>query len=151
MFVFRLDIIHQGLSLEVKLQRWLAPNFRILGLLTLRPTEHQHQDEQDENYRRYQQRNLPEAVGPVALYLAGAAVDDNLKDLLIEAIGTGVNRQQQVLECDPGIMCDEILNPLLVPADGLPNIALNHGCGDLLHSLETLREVNLVTLSSESR
>jgi hypothetical protein len=57
-------------------------------------TKHNNQQEYKYQYRDYQQRDLPNTVRTITLDLAGSAVDHDLKQLAVELISAGVNRQQ---------------------------------------------------------
>src|SRR6185295_15096031 len=86
-------------------------------VLSLPITKDHNQQKYEDQHRDNQQCDLPNTVRTVALDLAGAAVDDDLKQLAVVLISAGVNRQQQVLERDIGIASVESLDRLHVPAD----------------------------------
>jgi len=85
------------------------------------------------------------------LDLAGAAVYQNLKELVVVAIRAGVNRKQQVFESDVVITGLRTVDPLFVTADVIPNIVLNCRRNNSLRVFESLGEVDLITLRFESR
>src|SRR5436305_1381132 len=95
--------------------------------LFLSASEQENDGDEHGEQREDEEENLPEAVGPLALHLAGAAVDDHLVDLLAVAVRADVDGEQEVLEGDGRVAGLDAVDALLVAADVAPHVRLDDG------------------------
>src|SRR5215204_2495524 len=108
--------------------------------------EDEAEDDEDDEDEEGEEEYLPDAVGALALHLAGAAVDDDLVDLVVEAVGADVDGEQEVLEGDGRVLRRDVRDALLVAADVAAHVRVDDGGGRLLRQLEALGEAHLVAL-----
>src|ERR1043165_1497088 len=108
--------------------------------------QHEQEKADDEENGDDQQRDLYKAVGAVALHFARAAIDDYLVDLLVQPVSPRIDRQQQMLEGDPGVVRRHIRNALLVPSDGAAHIAFDDARRKHLGLLEPFAQLDLIAL-----
>src|SRR4029079_8133190 len=87
---------------------------RVYSRLT--PAEDEDEEEDDEEDGEDEERDLPDAVGALALHLAGATVDDDLVDLVLKTIGADVDGEQEMLEGDGRVLRRDVRDALLVAA-----------------------------------
>src|ERR1700752_3077604 len=98
-FVFIGQLLRKSASVRSKLHRTtdlLESTRRVWSCQhsELSIGKHQHEQHYHHRHKHYEQRNLPKTQRALALYFAGTAVDYNLIELAVVAIGPGVNRQQ---------------------------------------------------------
>src|SRR2546423_1061125 len=100
------------------------------GLPTFSPmAEHENQRDEDGEQCEYEEEDLPEAVGALALHLARATVDDDLIDLFMEAVRADVDREQEVFEGDGRVVGRDLVDALLVAADVMAHVRFDDGHG----------------------
>src|SRR5215207_1738416 len=95
----------------------VRPSVRTRCTAALAPAEDEAEDDEDGDEEEDEEENLPEAVGALALHLAGAPVDDELVDLVVEAVRADVDGQQEVFEGDGRVVGRDVRDALLVAAD----------------------------------
>src|SRR5262249_19562916 len=107
----------------------------------------QENDERDDRQpEHHKKEDLPEAVRAVALYFAGPRIDHHLVDLLIEAKGSQVDGQQDVLEGDIGIRRIDLVDPLFVAADVASNVSIDYPGHHLFGHFKPLGQLHLIAL-----
>ena len=88
-------------------------------MLTLSSAEDGEEQSENKDYRENKERDLQETVGAIPLHLSCATVDDDLIDFLIQPVRARIDRQQQVLEGNRGIVGRDIVDALFVAAETL--------------------------------
>src|SRR5580704_6260303 len=89
-------------------------------------------------------RDLPRTIGPLAVDLPGARIDQDLEGSLSVTINHQPNRKQQMFERDGSVRSLDVLDNLFVAADFRAGLALDRRVDVLARLIKTVLQLDVV-------